>query len=302
MKTTYAISALALSLMISLQSCKKGEVAATDIADYSQTDSSLIEVSDTVSSVASLKVKDKQFIKTASVDMLVKNVYDATLVVEKTAQDLGGFVTHSELQSRMLEENTYPKDDENAVLVRQFKNENTMQFRIPTDQLGAFLTEINKQKLFLNSRVINAEDVTANIKYSELERQRTEKTNENIAALKTTKDKVKLDNENMSDSNLQKLSSMNITDQLKYSTVDVYITEPNISIAEMAVTNTQNIEDRYGMNFFYSLKNAFYSGYDLIRKIIIGIFSIWPLVIIFGLAFYFYRKNQSKKSRITTPQ
>jgi hypothetical protein len=201
----------------------------------------------------------------------------------------------------MISENTYAKDDDSAVLVKQFKTQNTMNFRVPTDQLGTFLTEINRQKIFLNTRTISAEDVTANIKYSELERKRAEKNSKNIEVLKATKDKVQLDNDNMSDSNLQQLNSMNMTDQLKYSTVDVFIAEPNLSVAEIPVTNTLDLNDKYRMSFFYSLKNALHSGYFLIQKIVIALFSIWPLIIIFGFAFYFYRKNKSKKRKPTAP-
>jgi hypothetical protein len=37
-----------------------------------------------------MKVKDKQFIKTADVNMEVKDVYNATISIEKSVQELGG--------------------------------------------------------------------------------------------------------------------------------------------------------------------------------------------------------------------
>jgi hypothetical protein len=54
-----------------------------------------------------MKVQDKQFIKTADVNMEVKDVYDATISIEKSVQELGGFVTHSNLKSNVISENTY---------------------------------------------------------------------------------------------------------------------------------------------------------------------------------------------------
>ena len=117
-----------------------------------------------------MKVKDKQFIKTADVNMEVKDVYNATIAIEKSVQELGGFVTNSNLQSNVVSENTYNTSNEKAMLVKKkYQTENRMQVRIPTEKLGELLTAINTNKLFLNSRSINAEDVTANIKYSELE-------------------------------------------------------------------------------------------------------------------------------------
>jgi hypothetical protein len=49
-----------------------------------------------------MKVKDKQFIKTADVNMEVKDVYNATISIEKSVQELGGFVTNSNLQSNVF--------------------------------------------------------------------------------------------------------------------------------------------------------------------------------------------------------
>lgn len=298
MKTTHIRLTIATALLLGIYSCKKGEATASD---YEMSDSALVNVSDSISSVATMSVKDKQFIKTADINMEVKDVYNATISIEKSVQELGGFVTNSNLQSRVISEDTYNTSDEEAMLVKKYQTENTMQVRVPTSRLGEFLTLINDKKLFLNSRIINAEDVTSNIKYAELEGTRIKKTGENISELKTTKDKVKMSDENMSENNSQQLASLNVTDHLKYSTVDIYIKEPKLCIAEIAVTNSKNIDNKYKFNFFYSAKNAFVEGYYLIQKLIVGLIMIWPILLICGLIFYFYRKNQSK-NKIQQPK
>ncbi|MGD1320274.1 DUF4349 domain-containing protein [Chryseobacterium sp. 2R14A] len=294
MKTTHMRLTIATALLLGIYSCKKGEATASDYEMSTSADSAYVNVSDSVSSAATMSVKDKQFIKTADVNMEVKDVYDATISIEKSVQELGGFVTDSNLQSRVISEDTYNTSDEEAMLVKKYQTENTMQVRVPTSRLGELLTLINDKKLFLNSRIINAEDITSNIKYAELEGKRIKKTGENISELKTTKDKVKMSDENMSENNSQQLANLNVTDNLKYSTVDIYIKEPKLRIAEIAVTNSKNIDNKYKFNFFYSAKNAFVEGYYLIQKLIVGLIMIWPILLICGLIFYFYRKNQSK--------
>ncbi|MDN5396703.1 MAG: DUF4349 domain-containing protein, partial [Chryseobacterium sp.] len=93
MKTTYIQLSLSAVLLLGIYSCKKGEATTTE--NYAADSTAAVSLSDSVSSVASMKVKDKQFIKTADVNMEVKDVYDATISIEKTVQDLGVFVTHS---------------------------------------------------------------------------------------------------------------------------------------------------------------------------------------------------------------
>jgi hypothetical protein len=296
MKTTYIRLSIATALLLGIYSCKKTEATAEEYGETSaMSDSAAVATSDSISSVVTMKVKDKQFIKTADVNMEVKDVYDATISIEKSVQELGGFVTHSNLKSNVISEDTYNTSNEEAMLVKKYQSENTMQVRIPTSRLGELLTIINDKKLFLNSRSINAEDVTSNIKYAELEGKRIKKTGENISQLKTNKDKVQLDDENMSENNQQQFANMDVADNLKYSTVDIYIKEPKIRIAEIAITNTQSIDDKYKFDFIYSVKSAFVEGYYLIQKIVVGLIVIWPILLIGAVVFFLYKKRKSAR-------
>ncbi|WP_353148206.1 DUF4349 domain-containing protein [Chryseobacterium sp.] len=299
MKTTYIKLSLSAIILLGVYSCKKGEVSASDLEAYANTDSVSSMVSDSVSSAATMKVKDKQFIKTADINMEVKDVYNATISIEKSVQDLGGFVTHSNLRSNVVSENTYNTSDEDAMLIKKYQTENTMQVLVPTEKLGELLTLINNDKLFLNARSINAEDVTSSIKYAEMESQRNRKTSENISQLRTNKDKVKLDDNNMTEGNLQKLAGMDTADNLKYSTVDIYIKEPKLRIAEIAVTNTNRLDNKYKFNFIYDAKDGFIYGFYLIQKIIVALINIWPLLLITACLIYFLRKRKMTKPEQT---
>ena len=297
MKTTYIKLTFGAAILLGIYSCKKSEATVSD-SETAQYNKNI--VADSVSSAATTLVKDKQFIKTANVNMEVKDVYEATISIEKSVLELGGFVTHSNLQSNVVSEETFNISNEEATLVKRYQTENTMKVSVPTEKLGEFLTLINSKKLLLNSRVINAEDVTSRIKYAELEGKRIKKTSENISQLKTNKDKVDMSDENRSEENQQQLANMDVADNLKYSTVDVYIKEPKLRIAEIAVTNSKNIDNKYKFNFFYSAKNAFVEGYYLIQRLVVGLIMIWPLILIAAVAFYFYRKNKFNKKQIQT--
>ncbi|MGE8556184.1 MAG: DUF4349 domain-containing protein [Chryseobacterium jejuense] len=301
MKTNYITLSLSAVLLLGIYSCKKAEATTSELKSYKASTDSAAVVAESVSSAASIEVKDKKFIKTADVNMEVKDVYNATIAIEKSAQDLGGFVTKSNLQSNVVYEDTYNTSDTEAMLIKKYKSENTMQVRVPTEKLGEFLTFINTNKLFLNSRTINAEDVTANIKYSELEAKRNQKTSENIEKIKTNKDKVTLDDNNMSEGNFQKLNTMSMADNLKYSTVDIYIKEPKLRIAEIAVTNTDSIDNKYKYNFIYDAKDGFVYGFYLIQRIIVGLINIWPIVLIVAGVVYFLRKRKAKRSELPKP-
>ncbi|WP_417428589.1 DUF4349 domain-containing protein [Halpernia sp.] len=290
---------LILSILL-LNSCKKQE--ANDFVGYTSdsTKVSTENVSDSISYAVRQNIKDKQFVKSADISMEVNDVYKSTIEIEKYLINNGGFVILSSLNSEIISDETYNTSNEKATLVRKYQTENSMEVRVPTEKLGDFLEYINNQKLFLKARNISAEDITANIRLAKLESNRMQKNGQEISKLKTNAIKVNLSNENESEKNYQQIQNFITQDNLKYSSVKIYLKEPKIRITEIAITNSKNIDNQYKFNFFYDLKNAFVEGFYLIQKIIIGLFRIWPLLIIAFIIIFFYKKRKNKTEKEVT--
>ena len=294
MKTINSKIGVGAVLIISLMACEKNEIQNMGMAEKSNSPVSESIISDSISSVATMKVEGKEFIKTANVSMEVDDVYKTTIKIEDLAKEMGGFVSSSNLQSNILSEETFNTSDKEAMLVKKYQTENSMELRIPTIKLGDFLQDIHKNSLFLNARIINAEDVTANIKYAEMEAKRVGNNGKNISTLKNDKDKVDLDNQNKIDENQQQFQTLQMKDKLKYSVVNVYLKEPKVRIAEIAVTNTKNVDNKYKFNFWYDVKNALVEGYYFIQILFVSLLKIWPLIILGLGGFFIYRKTRKK--------
>ena len=290
MKNLHPKTVLISLVLLTGTACSKSEVSTTEVMH--ETDSAVL-ISDSISNAATMEMEGKRFIKSANVDMEVKDVYDATIAIEKSVQEMGGFVTTSELISRIVSEETYEVSDESAVLLRKFRTENNMQVSIPTEQLGALLQFINNRKVFLTSRVILAEDVTANIELAKMESKRIKTTANNIRQIRNDKDKVKLDDQNMGANNNQKVADLQMSDRLKYSTVQIYLKEPELRVAEIAVTNVRNKDNKFKSNFLYETKNAFVEGFYLTQRLVIGLLTLWPILILGGLLIYFFRRKRT---------
>lgn len=293
MKTPITKSILVSALFLSMFACKKNESSDFGYAHETDATENSSAVSDSISSVARIQVKDRQFIKKAEVEMEVKDVYNTTIQIEKLAKEMGGFVTQSQLRSNVISEETFPVSDQSSVLLRKFQSENQLQVRVPSNQLAEFLNEINKNQVFLNARNINAEDVTANIKMAALENQRIKENKKDLSTLKTDKDKVSMTNDNRSEANYQEWASMNMTDNLKYSAVEISIKEPGLRVSEIPIANVKNIDNHYKYNFLYDVKNALVEGFYLTQSLIVGLIKLWPLLLL-GLGILFFirkRKN-----------
>lgn len=292
MNSNLKTAAVFFAVTISVIACKKSEIS--EYGSPAIVDSAAVAVtSDSISMAATQEVEGKKFIKTADVNMEVKNVYESTISIEKYLKENAGFVTKSEMNSSVLSEENFPINDAEAKLVREFRQINDMEVRVPTVKLGDFLEFVNQSNLFLHTRNISAEDVSANIMMADLEEKRMKKTESNIQTIKNNAEKVNLADNNLSEQNNQKLATYNLSDNLKYSTVNLHLKEPSSRISSIAVTNTKNFDNQYRYNFFYDVKNAIIKGFYLTQEIIVGLFTIWPILLFSGIGFYFWKKRKT---------
>ena len=284
-----------------LSSCKKYEtVGSADEAEMTLDSAAVI--SDSISMAATQEVEGKRFIKNADVEMEVKDVYDATIAIEKNLKEIGGFVTNSKMNALISSEETFPISDNEAKLVKKFRQVNTMEVRVPTVKLGEFLDFVNNSNLFLHTRNISAEDVSSNIMMAKLEEKRMQKTEKNIEKIKNNSEKVSLADGNLQEQNIQKLETFNLNDNLKYSTVTLNLSEPSDRISTIAIANSKNYDNQYRYNFIYDVKNAIVEGFYLIQQLIVALFTIWPFILIAGLVFYFWRKRKQNLEITKTEQ
>lgn len=292
MNSNLKTAAVFFAVTISVIACKKSETS--EYGSPAIADSAAVAVtSDSISMAATQEVEGKKFIKTADVNMEVKNVYESTISIEKYLKENGGFVTNSNLKSNIISEDSYDISSEKAMLIKKYSTDNQMQVRVPTEKLGDFLQFIHKQNLFLNHRTITAEDVTANIKLAKLEESRIKKTEGNISKIKNDKDKVQLADQNLSENNQQQVANLGMEDQLKYSTIDIYIKEPKTQVSEIEITNTNSVDNKYKYNFFFEAKNAIVDGYYFIQETFIFLLRFWAFFLVGGIGFYFWKKRKT---------
>ena len=143
--------------------------------------------------------------------------------------------------------------------------------------------------LFLNTRIISAEEVTNNAKIAELELKKINKTGEVISQMKTNENKANLTEENEEKNNTQQIENLNLADNIKYSTVDIYIKEPKVRIAEITITNTQFYDNKYQVNFFYEAKSSLLNGFYFVQKFFVFLLNFWPLFVGILIVIYFVK-------------
>ena len=286
-----------LVFLVIIASCaKKNESeAAYAVTDLKNLESEAVADSATapISMAASQEVEGKKFVRKADVNMEVSDVYQATIYIENTLKEMGGFVTLSNYRSEVLEEKVFPQSDEKSMLVREYITKNQMQVRVPTEKLSDFLKQLNDKNIFLRERIITAEDVSMNIKMAELERQRMAKHKAQLSQQTNTIKNAEAVNENERELNYQKINDLNLADELKYSTVEIYLSEPKSKISQVEIPNTKSLKNKYHGGFGYSIKEAFADGFYGFQQFLILVAHAW-MFILAGILGIFVWKNRKK--------
>ena len=246
-----------------------------------------------ISMAASQEVEGKKFVRKADVNMEVSDVYQATIYIENTLKEMGGFVTLSNYRSEVLEEKVFPQSDEKSMLVREYITKNQMQVRVPTEKLSDFLKQLNDKNIFLRERIITAEDVSTNIKMAELEKQRMAKHKAQLSQQANTIKNAEAVNENERELIYQKINDLNLADELKYSTVEIYLSEPKSKISQVEIPNTKSLKNKYHGGFGYSIKEAFADGFYGFQQFLILVAHAW-MFILAGILGIFVWKNRKK--------
>ena len=286
-----------LVFLVIIASCaKKNEAEGTyEDLDLKSLESEAVADSTTapISMAASQEVEGKKFVRKADVNMEVSDVYQATIYIENTLKEMGGFVTLSNYRSEVLEEKVFPQSDEKSMLVREYITKNQMQVRVPTEKLSDFLKQLNDKNIFLRERIITAEDVSTNIKMAELEKQRMAKHKAQLSQQTNTIKNAEAVNENERELNYQKINDLNLADELKYSTVEIYLSEPKSKISQVEIPNTKSLKNKYQGGFGYSIKEAFADGFYGFQLFLILVAHAW-MFILAGVLGIFVWKNRKK--------
>ena len=291
-----------LVFLVIIASCaKKIEAEGTyEDLDLKSLESEAVADSTTapISMAASQEVEGKKFVRKADVNMEVSDVYQATIYIENTLKEMGGFVTLSNYRSEVLEEKVFPQSDEKSMLVREYITKNQMQVRVPTEKLSDFLKQLNDKNIFLRERIITAEDVSTNIKMAELEKQRMAKHKAQLSQQTNTIKNAEAVNENERELIYQKINDLNLADELKYSTVEIYLSEPKSKISQVEIPNTKSLKNKYQGGFGYSIKEAFADGFYGFQQFLILVAHAWMFILegVLGIFVWKNRKKFWKKS------
>lgn len=265
-----------LAALCLLGACKRGGnyEPINNQDKYASADSATSMSSDTAGT---------KLLRTASMDMKVKDVQNASKQIMQLTSQYKGMVMHHEIQSQEINSKDMPLRQDSIQRVTVYRMTGNITSKVPVESLQQFLDQAGEMGLHVNVRRMDIEDRTLDYLSAQL---KLHSRSQIIDQQKSGKVKIKdpaavLDlKDDMID---QKINNRRIDDAVKNSTVDFSLYQNNtVSIEHVANDNPS----AYPIPFFQRMAFALSNGCALFADFVIGIANLWVFLLL-GILVWF---------------
>jgi hypothetical protein len=283
----------ALVLMLSLTACggeRKEEAMtmteSTDMApgnkEYVTTEASKLEESDAINNDLTGQVSPN--LPDVVVPKLIRTAEDlekSSEIIDQLVKQHGSYVSTANMSSTNTEAN------------------NTISVRVPNNEFDGLLKDVCKQSIYMQRKNVSVQDVTE--EYVDIEARLKTKKEVEARYIEILKSKTKTVEDVLKAEEQIRIIREEIEaregrlnylkNQVNYSTITVQVYQ-QIEYRE----NPQELTDSFGNK----ATSGFGEGWNVIKNLVIGLITIWPLLIV-GLIIYFVVRKQlrnNKKPRV----
>jgi hypothetical protein len=235
----------------------------------------------------------KKFIRTADMRFQVKNAARATIQAEDIVLRHGGFVIQSNLNSNIESQKNIPVSQDSARQITRFSTHCQLTLRVPYIQLDTTLRAIGQLADFLQSRQVQAEDVSLQLLEKELLRLRESRYQSELAETPENKNAPKPERarDSRAANDQARIETLKIEDQIRYSTIHIELYEqPRVLQTMVANTDVAMPQPPLGLR----LREALAGGAELLLSILIGIVHLWSVWLLLGIGYLVWKRGRKE--------
>lgn len=287
---------LGLGLSILLFGCSQ----SSDESDSMAQDSTSNAFISSSAAVENGKDTTRRFIRSADLKFKVKSVIKSTYDIEDITNRQGGFVTFTNLTSNIDNATTTAVSADSSLETTYYTVTNSITLRVPNTKLDTTIKEISNNIDYLDFRIIKAEDVALQILSNNLTQKRSAKNEERLTNAidnrgkklneTTVAEEILLSKQEQSDN--AKISNLSLTDQIKFSTINLSIYQRQ-TIKRELISNDKNI-DAYEPGFGTKILDALVYGWDILETFIVFLTKLWGLFLFAIFVYFIYKKYGHK--------
>ena len=253
------------------------------------------------SAVTSQEDGERKFIRTATAEFRVREVYGSALAIEDLAAKHGGFITRNDISSQIDEVRTRPAGDGNLIELATYTVRGQLQVRVPSTGAQAFLRALAAQVEFLDSRTFAAMDAQFELLRQQLAYARYQDAQRALGGVAAGPGKVgekaqAVDARTQSQAQRDEalIASKEFEDRVAFATIDLSLYQaPRVrSTVRMDVDEAAR---RASPGFFRRLGHALSTGWFGLLDAAVVLSQLWPLWLVLGAMVFAVRRWRQRK-------
>lgn len=243
----------------------------------------------------------RRMIRTADIRFRVKDALQSTYAVEDIVRRFDGFVTSTELHSRVDRTENIPIAEDSLVELVHYTMVNQLTFRVPNHRLDTVLKSLAGQVDFMDHRTINANDVALELLRNQLAQARIARHEQRVQnAIDAQGRKLKetipaenglLDKQASSDEAL--LANLGMEDRIAYSTVTLDLYQRPTARAT-ALASPPRIEP-WSPGFGAQLTASLADGWAVVQWLLLALVKGWSVIVVAAIGWAVWRKVRRTK-------
>lgn len=235
------------------------------------------------SSATTQEQGERRFIRTASAEFRVRDVYRSTLAIEDLVARQGGFVANNRVQAHVEDVQLRPSGDGKLIELATYTMRGNLQVRVPSERTQPFLRELAAQVEFLDSRQFDAVDAQFDLLRQRLAYARHQEAQAALAeaAAQRGKSGEKVDAISArADAQSQRdeatIARATLEDRIAFATIDLSLYQsPHVRRTERM--DVDAVVRRDGPGFFARLGHALRTGWHGGLDALIALSRLWML-------------------------
>lgn len=272
-----------LCFLLFILACESYDEATTDskeaaASSYEYEEEASYEESEADDQQSNSSITQLKIIKTADLRMQVKEVAKSSSKIEGIVKNYKAYISNSNLNN-----STY-------------RIENDITIRVPSDQFDAILEALTKEAIFINYKNIGTQDVSE--EYFDIEARL--KTKKEVLAryeeilrtkAKTVEDVLAAEN-----------AIRKIQEEIESKEGRLRYLKNRVGLSTIKLSIYQEVEyqdqpDIVKDSYFNKMARAGKRGGFIISELFLGLISIWPILLIFGILYWQRKKIFRRRSK-----
>ncbi len=295
-----------LAPLFTMAACGRGEM---NRAEYSpaasvQADSTGVAgaVTDNYAAGVPLNSPARKIKRTADFHCKVRNVFSSVTKLEQLVKATGGIVQESQIENSNTEVKTSYYKPDSLKQTHTYTTTALLTLRVPAQHLDSVINSIPELSSFIDSRTLKQNDVTYRFLTNEL-KNNADQSNATTAMRLAKKSKDALDVQRFDAEKTgqhidRKIENMQIVDDVNYATLTVAFSQPE-QVFMQTIVNPEYITRT---PFITRCRAALAAGSEMVGAIIVGLISIWPLLLVIAAILIIYSRVRQRKQTIAVRQ